>query len=247
MRRIVGLLVLCLAAPLAASAQTADESRGFVSFFGGLQGADGSSTQSGTFSVYGETGNWSASQSYDGGSTIWFGGGAKIVGNFGVGAGFSRTTDKQDATVTVSAPHPLLFDSPRAATLTQDSLKHNVNAFHIQALYFLPVNERFDVVLGAGPSFYTITHDFVSSAGFAEGAAPYSTVTVTNVAVTEGDKTQTGFNLGAEAAYYLTKNVGVGGALRYLVGTADMEVSGGTTQEVGISGLQLAVGAKIRF
>jgi hypothetical protein len=247
MRRIVGLLALCLAVPLSAAAQPAAESRGFISVFAGLQGADGGSAQSGTFTAYAETGRWDAEQSYDGGSTFWFGGGARIAGNFGVGAAYSRTTDEQAATVTVSAPHPLLFDTPRTATLDQGSLKHNVNAFHLQALYFVPVNEKLEVVLGGGPSFYTITHDFVTNASFAETGAPYSTITVTNVTVTESDKTQTGFNLGVEAAYYFTRTVGVGGALRYLVATADMELPGGTTQETEISGLQFAFGAKVRF
>lgn len=247
MRRIVGLLVFCLAVPIAASAQGAVESRGFVSIFGGIQTADGGSSQSGTFSAYGESGRWDADQSFDGGSTLWFGGGVKVAGNFGVGVGYSRTTDKQDAAVTVSAPHPLLFDTPRTGTLAENSLKHNVNAFHLQALYFIPVSEKFDIVVGGGPSFYTITHDFITSAGFAETGSPYSNINVTNVVISESDKTQTGFNLGAEAAFYFTKNIGVGGALRYLVATADMDVAGGSTSEVEISGMQLAIGAKIRF
>jgi hypothetical protein len=247
MRRIVGLLVFCLAVPFTVSAQSAAESRGFVSIFGGVQSADGGSSQSGTFSKYGESGKWDATQSYNGGSALWFGGGFKIAGNFGVGAGYSRTTDKQDASVTVSAPHPLLFDTPRTATRAENSMKHNVNAFHIQALYFLPVNEKFEIVVGGGPSFFTITHDFITSAGFAEGAAPYTTITVTDVAITESDKTQTGFNLGGEAAFYFTKHIGVGGALRYLVATADMDVTSGTTAETKVGGMQIAFGATFRF
>jgi opacity protein-like surface antigen len=247
MRRTVGLLILCLAVPFTVAAQTAAEGRGYVSIFGGVQGADGGSQQSGTFSAYGESGRWDAEQSFDGGSTLWFGGGARVAGNFGIGAAYSRTTDKQVATVTVTAPHPLLFDTTRTGSLEENSLKHNVNAFHLQALYFFPVNEQFDVVVSAGPSFYTITHDFVTNAGFAEVGSPYTSINVTNVAITESDKTQTGFNLGAEAAYYFTKNVGIGGALRYLVATADMDVSSGVTSEVEISGMQFAIGAKIRF
>ena len=70
---------------------------------------------------------------------------------------------------------------------------------------------------------------------------------MTDVTITESDKTQTGFNLGAEAAFYFTRNIGVGGALRYLVATADMDVTSGTTAETEISGLQMAVGVKFRF
>jgi hypothetical protein len=247
MQRIVGVMAFCLVVPLTAAAQPAAESRGFVSIFAGIQGADGGSSQSGTFSAYNESGTWDAEQSFDGGSTFWFGGGARVWGNVGVGAAYSRMTDEQVGTVAVSAPHPLLYDTPRSGTLDQGSLKHNVNAFHLQALYFIPVNEKFEVVVGGGPSFYTITHDFVTNAGFAEVGAPYANITVTNVTVTESDKTQTGFNLGGEAAYFFTKNVGVGGALRFLVGTADMDVTGGTTQEVEISGMQFSFGARLRF
>ena len=234
------------AAPVAAPA-AAPEFRGFVSFYGGFQMGDGTSSSNGTFSAYNETGSWESSQEYDGGGLFWFGGGARIAGNFGVGAAYSRATDTQQASVTVTAPHPLLYNSPRTVTAEQGAMKHNENAFHLQALYFIPAGERVMFVVSGGPSFFTTTHDFITGAGFAEVGSPYSNITVSNVTVGESDKTITGYNLGAEAAYYITRNVGVGGAFRFTGGSGDMDVAGGGTTKVDVGGPQISFGAQFRF
>lgn len=247
MRRILGCLLITLALPLAASAQSAADTRGFATFSGGVQGTDGASSQSGTFTVYGESGNFKADQSYDGGSMFWFGGGFKIFGNLAIGAAYSRVTDTQEGTVTVTAPHPLFFDSPRSVTLDQGSLKHNENVFHLQALYVIPAGERFEVIVGGGPSFFTVTHDFIVSAGFSEVGSPFTSINVTNVQVEEADATVTGINVGAEAAYYFTRNIGVSGFFRYVSATADLEVGNGTTTEIDLGGPQFGAGVRFRF
>jgi hypothetical protein len=247
MRRTVVGLLLALALPLTASAQSGSDTRGFATFSGGFQGTDGASTQSGTFTAYGESGNVKAEQAFDGGGLFWFGGGFKIAGNLAVGAAYSRVTDTQSGTVTVTAPHPLIFDAPRTATLEQGGLKHNENVFHLQALYVIPASEKFEVILSGGPSFFTVTHDFVTGASFSEVGSPYSSINITNVQVTEADKTVTGINVGAEAAFYFTRNIGVGGFFRYAAASAELEVGSGTTQEIDLGGPQYGFGVRFRF
>lgn len=248
MRRILGCLALCLLGlPLTAAAQpAAAEGRGFISVFFGAQAGDGASTQRGEFSIYDETGSFEAAQEFDGGGLLWIGGGARVWGNVGVGAAYSRFSVDQDATVSVTAPHPLIFGAPRSTSAAQGDLTHAENAFHLQLLYIVPVNERFEVVLGGGPSFIAVTHDVVTGAGFTETGAPYTTITVANVAVTEADKMVTGFNIGAEAAYYVTQNVGVGGFVRWVGGSADLE-AGNQTIDLDVGGAQFGAGVRIRF
>jgi hypothetical protein len=248
MRRLFGCLTLLLALPLSAAAQvTGAESRGFVSIFAGLQGTDGASAQAGTFPIYDETGAWAVEQSFDGGGLFWFGGGFKVWNNLAIGAAYSRVTDTQDATVTVRAPHPLLFDTPRTASASQGGLKHNENVFHLQALYVAPVGERFELTVGGGPSFFTVTHDFVTDARFTENGAPFTAITVANVQVEEADATVVGFNIGAEAAFYFTDRIGAAGFFRYSAATADMETAGGASREVDCGGPSFGGGLKIRF
>lgn len=248
MRRTLGcLIVFCLGLPLSAAAQpAAAEGRGFVSVYFGGQSGDGSSTQSGAFTAYGEAGDFTATQSYDGGSLLSIGGGVRVWGNLGVGAAFTRLSEEQEASVTVRAPHPFFFNSPRTASADQPGLKHDEVALHLQALYFVPVGENVEFSLGAGPSFFSVTHGFLTGASFAEGGAPFSTITVSNIAVTEADKTVVGFNVGAEAAFYVTRNVGVGGFVRWAGAKADLP-AGTATVEVDLGGAQFGGGVRIRF
>lgn len=249
MRRILGcFLVSCLALPLTAAAQPAAAvGRAFVSVYGGSQRGDGASTQSGTFSIYEESGTFSATQSFDGASLLSIGGGVRVWGNLAVGGAFSRTSDEQAGSVTVTAPHPLFFATPRTASLDQPGLKHEEAAFHLQALYVVPVGEKFELVLGGGPSFISVKHDFLSSAGFAETGSPFSAITVTNVKVTRADKTATGFNVGAEATFFVTRNLGVGGFVRWAGAKADLDTGNGNTVELDLGGPQFGGGVRVRF
>lgn len=248
MRRIVGcLLVSVLALPLAASAQTAATTRGFFGVYGGVQSGDGASSQAGTFTVYEEAGSFTASQSYDGGGVLSIGGGVKVWRNLAVGAAFSRVSDEQAGTVSVTAPHPLLFNAPRTGTADQAGLAHDETAVHLQALYVVTVGDRFELAVGGGPSFISVKHDFITSAGFSEAGAPFSAITVSNVTVSQAEKTATGFNIGAEAAFYVTRNLGLGGFVRWAGAKADLEVGNGQTVELDLGGPQVGGGVRLRF
>ena len=249
MRRTLGcFLVSCLALPLTAAAQpAATVGRGFFSVYMGAQSGDGASTQGGTFSIYEEQGTFGAKQSYDGAGLLSIGGGVRVMGHLAVGAAFSRMSDDQAGTVTVSAPHPLVFATLRTAALAQSGLKHEETAFHLQALYVVPVGEKFELVVGGGPSFISVKHDFVSGAGFAETSAPYSNINITNVKVTRADKTATGFNVGAEATFFLTRNIGVGGFARWAGAKAHLDTGAGRTEAVDLGGPQIGAGVRGRF
>lgn len=249
MRGILGsLFVVGLALPPLASAQpAAPATRGFFSVFGGVQSSDGASSQSGTFSTYDEGGSFAAAQSFDGGTVLSIGGGVKVWRNLAVGAAYTRVADEQAARVTVTAPHPLLFNTPRTASIDQAGLKHDENAFHLQVLYVVPVGEKFEIAIGGGPSFISVKHDVVTDARFSEVGAPFTAITVNNVVVRQADETATGFNVGAEAAFFVTRNLGVGGFARWAGAKADLDVGNGSTVEVDLGGPQFGGGVRIRF
>jgi hypothetical protein len=235
------------AVPALASAQLREpQGRGFIAFYGGMQSADGSSTASGTFSVYDESGRYDATQSHEGGGLFSLGGGVKVWKNLAVGVAYTRMTDTQVASVSVTAPHPLLFDAPRTASADVSGLAHEEDAIHLQALVVLPINDRFEVIVGGGPTFFGVKHDFVTGGGFTEGASPYTSITVSNPAITKGDENTTGFNLSGEVAYYFTRNVGAAGFFRYAKGTATFDVAGAST-DIDAGGTQFGGGLRIRF
>ncbi|MBL8143224.1 MAG: hypothetical protein JNM38_19060 [Acidobacteria bacterium] len=233
--------------PALASAQLREpEGRGFVAFYGGMQSAEGSSSASGVFSVYNESGRFEASQSHEGGGLFSLGGGVKIWKNLAIGVAYTRMTDTQNATASVTAPHPVLYDTPRSANTSVDGLAHEEDAIHLQALVVLPLGNRAELIVGGGPTFFGVKHDFITKVGFTEGASPYSAITVGTPEISKGDENTTGFNFGGELAVYFTKNVGAAGFFRYAKGTASFDVAGSTT-DIDAGGTQFGGGLRIRF
>lgn len=235
------------ALPALASAQMREpEGRGFIAVYGGMQTAKGSSAVGGTFSVYDEAGRFDATQSHEGGGLFSLGGGVKIWKNLAIGVAYTRITDTQNATASVTAPHPILFNTPRTASASVNDLTHEEDAIHLQALFVLPVNDKLEIVVGVGPTFFGMKHDFVTSVGFTEGAAPYSSIGVASPVVTKGDENTTGFNFNGEVAFYFTKNVGAAGFYRYAKGTATFDVAGSSV-DIDAGGSQFGGGLRMRF
>jgi len=248
MRRILASLVILAAVPALASAQLrSPETRGFVAAYAGMQTAEGSSAINGGFSVYGEsTGKYSAEQSYEGGGLFSFGGGLRVWKNLAIGVAYTRWTDTQVATASVSAPHPILFDTLRTASASVDDLGHEEDAIHLQALLILPFNDRVELTVGGGPTLFGVKHDFVTSVGFTEGAAPYSSIALSSPKLVNGDENTTGFNLSGELAVYVSKNVGAAAFYRYSKGTATFDV-GGSSVDLDAGGSQFGGGLRLRF
>ena len=240
-------MLMVAAIPALASAQLREpESRGFVAFYGGMQTAEGSSAVKGTFSVYDESGSFEATQSHEGGGLFSIGGGVKVWKNLAIGVAYTRVTDTQNASASVTAPHPILFNAPRKASASVDDLSHEEDGIHLQALVVLPLSDRVEVIIGGGPTFFGMKHDFVTSVGFTEGAAPYTTITVANPVIVKGDENTTGFNFSGELAVYFTKNVGAAGFYRYAKGTATFDVAGSAV-DIDAGGSQFGGGLRIRF
>lgn len=235
------------ALPALASAQLREpEGRGFIAAYGGMNKGDGSSSVSGTFSIYDESGTFEATQSYEGGGLFSIGGGVKIWKNLAIGVAYTRFTDTQTGSASVTAPHPVLFNAPRTASAAINDLAHEEDAIHLQALLVVPFNDRVELIVGGGPTFFGVKHDFVNSVGFTEGASPYTSITVGTPAITSGDENATGFNFGGELAYYFTKNVGAAGFFRYAKGTATFDV-GSSSVDIDAGGTQFGGGLRFRF
>ena len=243
-------LVFALAIGLAPGwvhAQSRDpDTRAFLSLHGGMQAGDGGSTLSGGFTAYDEAARFTVEQSHEGGGLFSIGGGALVWRNIGVAIAYTRTTDTQNASATVSVPHPLLFDAPRSASGGVGELSHDEDAVHVQVIALFPISERLEVQVGAGPTFFTVKHDLVTRVGFAEAGSPYTTVTLGDVDVEHGDENTTGFNIGAEAVYYVTPRLGASAFYRYATATATLDGAGAPVDS-DIGGSQFGVGLRVRF
>jgi hypothetical protein len=231
---------------MVASAQRL-ETIGFVTVDLGLQSGDGDTTQTGSFTAYEETGRFEAVQSHSGGFIFSLGGIARVWQMLGVGLAYTRMSDTQESTTTVFAPHPLVFNQPRSASATQDNLEHTENALHVQIAALFSYNEQIEFAVTGGPTFFSVSHDFVTGAGFVETGAPFTTISVSDVTAIESDATVAGFNIGADVAYYVADQVGVGAFMRYSAATADLDAGDGTEREVDVGGFQIGAGVRVRF
>ena len=240
-----------------ASPAAAQESRIFAHFNFGFQAQGQDFTQTADLPLYDETGNWEAAHSIDGGPFFDLGGGYRILRNVSVGLSYTaRSGDSRDVTVNASVPSPIFTDTFRAVSGTATDLEHGEQAFHIQALWHVPVLVDFDVTLFAGPTIFRVKDELVASVETAEVGGDFSTVNLQSISTAEQNNTTTGFHLGIDTRYIFMRNVGfmrdvgAGAMLRYSRGSVDLAApagSGAATTSIDVGGLELGVGLRFTF
>ncbi len=236
-----GILALWIcAAPQVAGAQTMQwTDRGYVSVNVGAQAGSHDLSESGSFPLYDETATFSSTNKVKGGAMFDIGGAYRVWGNnLLAGVTFSRVSSKSDGNVTGSIPDPVFFDRARSVTKAFPGLKHSENAVHLNAIWMLPVANKIDVGIAAGPTIFSVKQDAISSFTVTE---PGPTVSST---VSSGSKTTVGFNAGVDVQYMLHKKWGVGGVARYAVGSVTLP---GASKKLTVGGFQVGVGARVRF
>jgi len=228
---------VCLSAA-AASAQTAGatDTKFFVDVNVGGQFLHHSIDSTVSFPLYDETATVSSSQSTGNGFVFDIGAGYKFTPSLAAGLSFSTFGSKADASVTAKIPHPLFFDQPLTVNTSATGLERTERDVHVRLFWFLPVSDKMDVALSAGPSIVKLSQQLAS------GTVANGTQNLTVTTTTES-KTGVGFNLGADGTYLVTPKIGVAIFIHYVIAKMDLpSVSG-----VGAGGVQAGVGLHYRF
>lgn len=235
--------------PAAAGAQTSPSApngdRAFLAIHAGAQSGSADLTDGFTFSQYDETASVNLRQSYGGNPIVNIEGGVRVFGQIFAGAAFTTGSHTIDTVVDASIPSPLFFDRPRTASLTA-AQDHKETAIHLFARYVIPVNEKVDVGISAGPSFISVSHQLVTNIAFQEGSAPFTSVTLTGVTAREVSETVVAANVGANVTVRLTDLIGVDGFFRYAKGAKDVAAAGGSVDIKG-GGTQFGIGVRLGF
>lgn len=235
------ILALCLcAAPRTVSAQTMQwTDKGFATVNGGAQVGSHNLDSSSSFPLYDETATVNATQKVKGGGFFDIGGAYRVWGqNLLAGLSFSHTGSKSDASLTATVPDPIVFDKPRTVSSAQSGLKHSENTVHLAAIWMIPVANKLDVGVFAGPSIFAVSQEAVTSLTVSE---PGPTV---SAPVVKLSKTTVGANFGVDVQYMVDKKWGVGGIARYSVGSAGLS---GLSKNLTVGGFQIGGGARMRF
>jgi hypothetical protein len=253
MKQVFRLTVCVIGLTLLASQAFAQalpwEGRGYVNLNYGMQVKSTSLvTTNGTFTSYDESGKLTTAQTIDTQAPfIDFGGGVRLIGNFGVGFSYSRLSTDGSALVNLEVPSPLVYDQPRSVSSTLTGLQHVEEGFHFQAIWLLPITDKFDVVFSGGPTLFQLSQDVVTTpVAWSEVGPPYTTVNMTASPVTASGS-QIGFNVGADLTYRFANNVGVGAMVRYAAATVGLAPEGGSALDVKVGGFQIGGGLRLRF
>ena len=247
--KLTGLLVAgaLVAGGGQASAQgSAPLERGYAHVNFGAQGGSHDLTQSGALTIYDEAAPFTAKTNGGGGPVFDVGGGYRLFGKLYAGIAYSWTSDKSDADVSGSVPHPFYYDQFRAVSGTAPGLEHSEGAIHIQGVWRQPITTKFDLALSFGPTIFMVKQDLVSGLTLAEQGDPTTGVVLTGVQTEQVSETAVGFNVGADGTYMFNSRLGAGAFLRYTGGSADLKGTGGTVN-VDVGGVQIGAGLRLRF
>jgi len=268
--RILTLLALGLllgmgaARPVNAQTPTADDSRFFFNVSFGGQSKEQTFTDSSTFNIYNESGAVASAHAIGGGTLFDFGVGGRVWKSLSVGIAYSSLTNRNDANVSVRVPHPLLFGQSRTATATAADLEHSEKVVHLQFMWTIPLNEKIDLTAMVGPSFFTVrqTVATVRAPQDITDVAPFISVTINSVSLTDVKDSPVGVNIGVDGTYWIRTiqgfgqavglrgiRIGVGGFLRYAGASLDLDTPAGVTRdtELRTGGPQGALGLRLRF
>lgn len=231
-----------------AQAQT-EESRGFLSINGGIQAAGEDFSGRGAFDdpLFGpERASFEADYGAATDNLFDVGGGVRVRGNLAVGAAVSLASRESDAAVSAQLPHPFLFERPRAISGTAAGLARTETAVHLQVQYMIPVSSSFTVTLFGGPTWFNVAQDLVSGVDF-DHEYPYDSARFTGARAAEQSASAIGVHAGADAAFYFSRAIGVGGTVRFSRGTVEFDAPSGGAVESTAGGLQTSGGLRIRF
>ena len=173
------------------------------------------------------------------------GGAVRLAGGLWVGVQYAMADMKTAASITAVVPHPLLFNAPRTVQGTIDDAVHNERNVHVDLMYALPV-PAVDVKVLAGPTFFNLTEDFVSSVTVNE-TYPFDTATFASAATKRLSKSAVGFNAGVDLARALSSHLAVGALIRYSRADVTFNDSEIGTQTVKAGGVEATAGIRFRF
>ncbi len=245
-------LVVCglLAASTDASAQMREwTDRGYANINVGFEGGADTLSAVRDFVVYQEPGRVTVNQDVDSGPFFDFAVGARVWRNISVGIGFHRGSTDGNAVVQGSVPHPVFFGRPRDFTTEVGGLDRTAQAVHLSFGYMFVIDDKLDVLIYGGPSFFRLSQDVVSDIRITEAGAPFTTVVVEPQVVERKDSAD-GAHIGADVTYKFYERgrlkIGGGAFMRYAGAQAAVRVLD-TDQSSDVGGFQFGFGLRTRF
>ena len=215
------------------------QDRGFLNVNIGGQGKSNDFTTSLSRDLYEEVATVETSQSHGGSAFFDLSGGYRVWNNVAVGMSFARRSADADGTYSASIPDPIAFNQPRIVSGSIPGLQRRETFIGIPVTYVIPVTDKVDVMAFVGPSYGKLAQDMVTNTTIAEGPSG-PTVTISQETV---KASAWGYTLGVDVRWLLSKQVGVGGFMRFQAADGDLT----STEKMDMGGFQFGGGLRVRF
>jgi hypothetical protein len=170
------------------------------------------------------------------------GGGVRVWRNLAVGLDVSRFSKASAGSVDAQIPHPFFFNRARTVTGDASGLTRDETAVHVQALWMVPLNDRWRLALAGGPSWFSVGQDLVSDVSVTQ-TYPYDTATFASATTVHRSASRVGFNAGADVSYRVRPHVGVGGGVTFSRASVPLD----DTVTVDAGGVRVIGGLRFGF
>jgi len=242
---LIVLIVTLAAAPAVFAQAGTVAGRGFIIVNGGYQVGSHDFEQVSTLRANVEDGTFTTDYDVKSGPSFDVTGGATVWRRLAIGVGVTRFSRSTPSTLSGSVPHPFFFNRPRPVSGDIAGLEREELAIHVEAIATAPIGRRLQVMAFGGPSFFRVKQDMVTTFTWAE-TYPFDDASFGSATVVDADGSKLGFNVGGDVAFFFSRQVGVGGSIRYSAATVEIDVAGGT-HDVKAGGLQAGGGLRLRF
>jgi hypothetical protein len=219
--------------------------RGFIAVNGGYQMSNHDFDQASTFQVNAEEGRFTTDYNIKSGPTFDVAGGVTVWRRLALGVAVTRFSSSTPSTLSGAVPHPFFFDRARAVNGDVAGLEREEVAVHVQARTTAPIGSRLQVTAFGGPSFFQVKQDMVTAFTWAE-SYPFDDARFGSATTVSAKGSQIGFNVGADVAYFFSRQVGVGGTIQFSGATVELDGAGGS-QDVKAGGARGGAGLRLRF
>jgi len=170
------------------------------------------------------------------------GGGVRVWRNMAIGLDVSRFSKSAAGSVSAQVPHPFFFNQPRTVSGDASGLTRDETAVHVQAVWMVPMRERWQLALAGGPSWFSVGQDLVTDVTVTE-TYPYDTATFASATTVHRSRSRIGFNAGVDVSYLVRPHVGLGFGVTFSKASVPLD----DTLTVDAGGAHVAGGLRFRF
>ena len=199
------------------------------------------------FRAYGEDARFDENHETKNGNILDLGGSIQLWEQLRVGASYSQLTKADSTRLTGTVPNPIAINAPRTIDPQALSLVHEERATHLYAAWVVPINDKLDVAVLGGPSFFNLTQGIVAGLSIREvSGPPWPEVGLEGVTTGEFKKNGIGVHVGADVSYMAMPNFGLGGFLWFAQSSIDVPSLAGA-RPLNVGGVQAGGGIRLRF